>query len=158
MKGILIGLVLIVLVVGGFYAFSGNDSNVAVDSDSATSGSSSGNSEGGGHGDMDMSDVDTSGDAVVPDSATTETDSSGATTHNVVIDNFKLPSLTVKVGDTVSWTNEDGAPHTATANGGSFDTDRLETGESGSFTFTSAGEFDYFCAIHPSMKGKVTVK
>jgi plastocyanin len=140
MKGLLIGLVLVVLVIGGFYVFSGD--NAVVDSD---------------HGDNHEA---VSGDSVdsADEPATTSTDSSGATTHNVVIDNFKLPSLTVKVGDTVSWTNEDGAPHTATANGGSFDTDRLETGESGSFTFTSAGEFDYFCAIHPSMKGKVIVE
>ena len=153
MKGLLIGLVLVILVIGGFFAFSGDESNVATGSDSAASGSAA--SEGNDDHDMDDM-VDSSGNS--EEAGATSTDSSGATTHEVDIISFKVPTLTIKVGDTVTWTNRDSAPHTATANGGSFDTDRLETGESGSFTFTSAGTFDYFCAIHPSMKGKIIVE
>ena len=70
---------------------------------------------------------------------------------------FHPGSITATVGDTISWTNEDSAPHTATANDGSFDTGTLPKGGSGSHTFTTAGTFSYHCTIHPSMHGTVTV-
>jgi LPXTG-motif cell wall-anchored protein len=63
----------------------------------------------------------------------------------------------VNVGDTVTWTNRDEEPHTATGNGGSFNTGTLERGESGSHTFGEAGRFPYICALHPSMRGTVVV-
>jgi hypothetical protein len=63
----------------------------------------------------------------------------------------------VNVGDTITWTNQDTAPHTATASDGSFDTGNLSKGKSGSITFSKAGTFAYICSIHPSMKGTVTV-
>jgi len=61
------------------------------------------------------------------------------------------------VGDSVTWTNRDEAPHTATGGGGSFNTGNLEQGQSGSHTFSSAGRFPYICALHPTMKGTVVV-
>ncbi len=70
---------------------------------------------------------------------------------------FHPASVTVNVGDTITWTNQDTAPHTATANDGSFDTGNLNKGQSGSHTFTKAGTFAYICSIHPNMKGTVTV-
>jgi plastocyanin len=70
---------------------------------------------------------------------------------------FHPGSITVTVGDTISWTNDDSAPHTATADDGSFDTGQLAKGASGSHTFTSPGTFAYHCTIHPSMHGTVTV-
>ena len=70
---------------------------------------------------------------------------------------FHPSALTVHVGDTISWTNDDSASHTATADDGSFDTGTLERGRSGSHTFTRAGTFAYHCTIHPSMHGTVTV-
>jgi hypothetical protein len=63
----------------------------------------------------------------------------------------------VHVGDTITWSNQDIAPHTATASDGSFDTGTINPGKSGSHTFTKAGTFAYICSIHPSMKGTVTV-
>ena len=82
------------------------------------------------------------------------------TTHNVEIINFKLPSITIKVGDTITWTNKDSAAHTATSldNPKVFDSDRLDTGDTFSFTFTKTGSFNYFCEIHPSMKGAITIE
>jgi plastocyanin len=82
-----------------------------------------------------------------------------AAASGVTIKDFKfLPGTTsVSVGDTITWTNQDVAPHTATANDGSFDTGSLSKGKSGSHTFTKAGSFPYICSIHPSMKGTVTV-
>jgi hypothetical protein len=65
--------------------------------------------------------------------------------------------VTVHVGDTITWTNQDVAPHTATASDGSFDTGNISQGKSGSHTFDTAGTFAYICSIHPSMKGTVTV-
>jgi plastocyanin len=70
---------------------------------------------------------------------------------------FSPASVTASVGDTITWTNADAAPHTATADDGSFDTGTLDRGASGSHTFTAAGTFAYVCAIHPSMRGTVTV-
>ena len=64
---------------------------------------------------------------------------------------------TVPVGTTVTWKNLDSAPHTATANDGSFGTGTLGQGQTGSHTFTSAGSFPYKCAIHPSMTATLTV-
>jgi len=70
---------------------------------------------------------------------------------------YSPAGVTVNVGDTITWTNEDAAPHTATADDGEFDTGTLSRGASGSQTFSSAGTFSYFCTIHPSMTATVTV-
>jgi plastocyanin len=83
-----------------------------------------------------------------------------AADHAVAIKDFKFdpPTLEVAAGDTITFTNEDGAPHTATANDKSFDTGRLGKGESASVTIANAGSFDYICTFHPMMKGNVTAK
>ena len=58
----------------------------------------------------------------------------------------------------MTWVNDDQAPHTATANDGAFDSGTLQPGQSFSFTFTQPGTtYAYYCAIHPSMTGTVTV-
>ncbi|HSR25365.1 MAG TPA: cupredoxin family copper-binding protein, partial [Candidatus Eisenbacteria bacterium] len=70
---------------------------------------------------------------------------------------FSPSSVTVAVGDTVTWHNSGQAPHTATANDGSFDTGTINPGGSASHTFTRAGTFSYICTIHPNMHGTVRV-
>jgi len=65
--------------------------------------------------------------------------------------------VTVQVGGKVIWQNEDTAPHTATADDGSFDTGTLEKGKLKAETFKQAGTFTYFCEIHPTMHGTVEV-
>jgi len=65
--------------------------------------------------------------------------------------------LKVRVGQTVTWTNDDDIPHTVTANDHSFKSKVLDTGEHFSFTFAKAGLFPYFCSLHPHMTGKVMV-
>lgn len=65
--------------------------------------------------------------------------------------------VTVQAGGKVTWLNQDSAPHTATADDGSFDTGTLEQGKLKSETFKQAGTFAYFCEIHPDMKGTVEV-
>lgn len=80
--------------------------------------------------------------------------------QSVTIQNFAFgpATVTVNVGDTVSWTNQDDVGHTATADGGEFDTGILSQGQSGSATFDTAGTFTYFCQPHPNMKGTVVVQ
>ena len=63
----------------------------------------------------------------------------------------------VATGGKVIWQNQDTAPHTATADDGSFDTGTIEKGKIGSETFREAGTFTYFCEIHPTMHGTVEV-
>ena len=73
---------------------------------------------------------------------------------------FDPPNITVAPGTTVTWTNNDSAPHTVTATdpAGAFDSGTLRPGQSFSFTFTQPGTtYAYYCAIHPSMTGTVTV-
>jgi plastocyanin len=63
----------------------------------------------------------------------------------------------VETGGKVIWQNMDSAPHTATADDGSFDTGTLEEGKLKSETFKKSGTYTYFCAIHPTMHGTVEV-
>ena len=79
-----------------------------------------------------------------------------AATHKVTIKSFKFSpaQINVAVGDTIVFENEDGAPHTATAD--AFDTGRLNRGQSAEVEITSAGTHDYICKFHPNMKGSVT--
>ncbi len=65
--------------------------------------------------------------------------------------------VVVQAGGKVTWQNEDTAPHTATADDGSFDTGTLEQGKLKSESFKDPGTFTYFCEIHPTMKGTVEV-
>jgi len=71
---------------------------------------------------------------------------------------FSAQTVTIKVGDTVNWTNMDQAPHNATAVDKSWKTSTFATGESGSVTFTTAGTFPYICTVHPNMTGTVIVQ
>lgn len=71
---------------------------------------------------------------------------------------FQPATITVAVGATVTWTNQDSAGHTVTADDSSFTSERLATGATFSHTFATAGTFTYHCAIHSSMKATVTVQ
>lgn len=71
---------------------------------------------------------------------------------------FKNPVVTVKPGTTVTWTNGDDIPHTVVAKDGSFRSKVLDSGDHFSFTFAKAGQFGYFCSIHPHMTGTIVVK
>jgi copper binding plastocyanin/azurin family protein len=64
------------------------------------------------------------------------------------------------VGETVTWSNDGQSAHTVTANGGSFDSGNLNSGQGFSFKFSQAGTFAYYCQYHRSlgMKGTVTVQ
>jgi plastocyanin len=70
---------------------------------------------------------------------------------------YQPDPVVVQVGGKVIWQNEDTAPHTATADDGSFDTGNLLRGKIKSETFKEAGTFPYYCAVHPTMHGTVEV-
>jgi plastocyanin len=72
---------------------------------------------------------------------------------------FNPAQVTVKAGDTVTWTNNDTVGHDVT--GDSFksgDAGGLANGDTFEFTFDKAGTFDYVCTVHPGMEGSVTVE
>lgn len=79
--------------------------------------------------------------------------------NDVNIDGFAFApaTLTVKAGTTITWTNKDEDPHTVVDNGGAFRSQALGSGGTYSFTFPTAGTFDYICSIHPFMRGTVVV-
>lgn len=81
-----------------------------------------------------------------------------ATNNTVTILNFSFSpsSLTIKKGESVTWLNEDSAPHAI--NFETFSSDTFSKGESYSKTFNEAGSFNYYCSIHPSMIGKIIVE
>ena len=79
------------------------------------------------------------------------------TTVTIADFSFTPASITIHVGDTVTWTNHGPSAHTATANNGSFNTGVLQKGQSASHTFNNAGTFSYICSIHPFMHGTVVV-
>ena len=69
---------------------------------------------------------------------------------------FTPKELTINKGDTVTWTNEDGAIHNIV--GGVLHSKDLAKGQTFSYEFTDAGTYDYICGYHPSMQGKIIVK
>jgi plastocyanin len=85
--------------------------------------------------------------------------SARAEEFKVTIDNFTFTpaELKVKVGDTVTWTNHDDIPHTAVS-AGKFRSKTMDTDGTFSFTFTSAGDYKYFCSLHPHMTGMIKVE
>jgi plastocyanin len=73
--------------------------------------------------------------------------------------NTFVPSeITVAPGTTVTWVNNETMPHTVVDSNKAFRSKTLAKDARFSFTFTTAGDFDYLCSIHPNMKGKVIVK
>jgi plastocyanin len=78
----------------------------------------------------------------------------------VKIDNFTFSParITVSAGTTVTWDNGDDIPHTVTSSTKLFKSKVLDTADKFSFTFTTAGVFEYFCSLHPHMTGTIVVE
>ena len=70
---------------------------------------------------------------------------------------YEPAEATAKVGEVITWTNTDAAPHTATLDEGDCATGNLPADGSGGLVFSVAGTYPYHCAIHPTMTGSVTV-
>ena len=80
-------------------------------------------------------------------------------TVDITIQNFSFspPSITIKAGTAVRWTNQDGATHSVTSDTGVWDSGGIAQGASYTRVFDTAGTFAYHCGIHPSMKGTIIV-
>jgi plastocyanin len=80
-------------------------------------------------------------------------------TIKVSIDNFSFTPavVTVPAGGRVVWVNHDDVPHTVTAAEKQFTSAALDTDEQYSRVFAAKGEYNYYCAVHPHMTGKVIV-
>ncbi len=80
---------------------------------------------------------------------------------SVSIENFAFGpgDITISVGDTVTWTNDEaGVAHTTTSDDGIWNSTLLQPGDTFEQPFNEAGTFTYFCSIHPSMKATITVE
>lgn len=88
-----------------------------------------------------------------------QSDADGPKEHIVRIKKFKFApdALSVRVGDRITWINDDLVPHTATATDEGWDSGTLEQGDAWTLTVTAEGTGDYFCRFHPMMKGKLTM-
>ena len=82
----------------------------------------------------------------------------------VVIHGFKFEpaTVTVNVGDTVEWKNDDIVPHTATADGeaqkAAFDSGTIQTGATWRYIARNKGTYNYTCTFHPNMKGELIIQ
>ena len=103
--------------------------------------------------------TNSAGTAYGNDISFTTLSAGGPTTFNVSISGstFLPATTTAHVGDIIRWTNNDGIPHTVTADGGAFNSGTLNTSSIFSFTATATGTFTYHCNIHPSMTGTVII-
>jgi plastocyanin len=87
--------------------------------------------------------------------------SAGATESVVVsIKDFAFVPAVVKIkpGQTITWINSDQEPHAVAANDKTYRSPTLDTGEKFSRAYATAGEFEYFCSLHPHMTGKIVVE
>ena len=83
--------------------------------------------------------------------------SAGGTQANIENFAFDPKQITAKVGETVTWRNDDGTAHTVTADDGSFDSGNLATEKTFSQKFDKPGTYKYHCALHSSMIATVMV-
>jgi len=79
------------------------------------------------------------------------------TAISIVDFSFQPGSVNINPGDVVTWTNNGAMAHTTTSDTGLWDSGSLQPGQSFSFTFATAGSFDFHCNIHPFMAGTVVV-
>jgi len=88
------------------------------------------------------------------------TSAKAAGSGSVTIADFQFTpaQITINQGDTVTWTNNGPAAHSATAPDGSFDTGIFPAGQSRTHTFSDAGTFSYICTPHPNMHGTIVVQ
>lgn len=100
--------------------------------------------------------------AVQNNVAPTQEAQTTVTENQVTIQSFSFNpgTITIKVGTTITWANQDDTTHTVTSVGGQqeLESGNLSKGQSFTHTFATVGEFNYQCSIHTSMQGKVIVQ
>jgi len=84
----------------------------------------------------------------------------GSSTVDIKAYAFNPATVTVAVGDTVTWINRDNDPHTvkSAAPESVLKSPALDTSEKYSFTFAKPGVYKYFCTLHPHMQGEIVVR
>ena len=122
-----------------------NDANETVDSD------------GDGVGDNADQCDDTEAGVTVGDDGCVDNE---AHEHFIDISGmaFSESTITISIGDIITWTNQDSAPHSATADNGEFDSGALNNGESFTFIFNTTGTYTYHCSIHNGMTATIIVE
>jgi plastocyanin len=105
------------------------------------------------------------GDSSSSEATPATSSGSGATPRGgagaVTIKDYKYgpPDLTVPVGTTVKFSNQDSTPHTATSKEpGGFESGPIDSGKTGTIKLEKTGTFAYYCVFHPFMKGTITVE
>jgi plastocyanin len=147
----LLAAALVVLSLGLVACGSSGSDSSSTEAETAPAGQESGSAEategetGSEAGDSGESEPAPSGEAQKSEKV------------QIVEFSYEPEPVVVQVGGKVTWQNEDTAPHTATADDGSFDTGTIEKGKLGSATFKEPGTFTYHCEIHPTMHGTVEV-
>lgn len=148
-------VVIIVLIGGAIILNNRSTTDMMVNTTANTSGEAM----------MANETTNTSSDAMMPANETAnatggamEKESKEGTMVEIKDFAFAPKTVTVKVGDTVTWENKDSVAHTATADDKSFDTGMLAQGKKGSVTFDKAGTYTYHCTPHPNMKGTIIVE
>ena len=109
-------------------------------------------------GNMNMG-IEGSGNSVQQTTATSIPDNSTVVriVANAGSNSFSPNPVEVKVGETVTWINDDSGRHTVTSKNGVFDSGMMGKGQSFSYTSDKAGEYPYFCEPHTNMVGTVVV-
>ena len=139
-KGIVIIFILAVLLIGGIISYVSFGNRVSYSGESNTNPNSESN--------------------VLP-SGSENNVAAGTSSYDIDIKGFAFsPSIiTIKQGDSVTWTNMDSVLHTVTSDSGTeLDSELLSKGNSYTHTFNEKGTFDYHCTPHPSMTGNVVVE
>lgn len=139
----IVAIVIVVLGLGGWYFSSRHKTNNTYGSNTASSSNM---------GNMNMPNSS---------SSSSNQSQSAQATNSVTIQNFAFspPSITVKAGTTVTWTNKDSVAHTVTETDGQTGPSSSDVNPNGTYTFTFSkpGTYHYHCSIHPEMVGTVTV-
>ena len=138
-SGLIIGVVVLVVLVAGFFLFGQSDDKL----------------------DSNVPDVSNTLEDNVPELKVPDVEVSESKTIEISIMDYSFNpgELTINVGDTVIWTNKDFVKHTVTSDSGDeLGSELLSKDKSYSHTFNSKGEFGYHCTPHSYMKGKIVVK
>jgi plastocyanin len=141
----LLSAALVALSLGLGACGSGGSSSSSTGAETASAGQETGSGESPEEGESTESETAPSGEAQKSEKV------------QIVEFSYEPDPVVVQAGGKVIWQNEDTAPHTATADDGSFDTGTIEKGKLGSATFKKPGTFAYHCEIHPTMHGTVEV-
>lgn len=151
----IIGLILGLGALGFVLLLAGVGSGALTDDPPAVSPYASSNDDG-------LGDVEDEAPSYLPGSGTDDTTTTAApapaASASLTISGFDFGTpIEVAAGTEVTITNEDGAPHTWTSTDGLWNSGNLSGGDSFSFTFTEPGTFEFFCGIHSTMTGSITV-